>query len=96
MLVPDLDVAEKEILCAFPDPKALDPFGMQRNSNHTWDVAKAVDQLFTRKTVRKGGNLSAQGMFYCVDCDSFVKCAHNSHDLYVRCMGSGCEHCGEC
>lgn len=89
--------AEKEIALAYIHAPALDPFGLHpERSKHIWDVAKAIDTLYTRKTVTKGRNLNAQGMYYCVDCDSFIRCSQLQHEVYIRCMGDGCNHCGEC
>lgn len=94
---PALEASEKEIALAYIHMPALDPFALPlERSKRTWDVARAIDTLYTRKTVSKGKKLNAQGMFYCADCDSFIRCSRLEHEVYIRCMGDGCNHCGEC
>lgn len=96
MPVTDLDKSELEIAQVYLP--AIDPFGFlpYNITAKRWETAKAIDTLFTRKTVTKGKDFGMGEMFYCRDCDSFVKCVNRTHSAFIRCFGAGCEHCIEC
>lgn len=75
---------------------AVDPFGLSNYANQVqiWKQAAEVDSVFVRKI--SFTDPATFGMFYCKDCDAFVKCSAKNHDAYIRCLGKAADHCAVC
>lgn len=96
--LPSLTPAEYQIANAFLLAPEIDPFGYITSEKKikSWETAIAINVLFTRKTVTKGQTFGMGEMFYCKDCDAFMKCSNHGHSSYIRCFGGNGEHCLEC